>query len=509
MFRHQLRYGGVRPMSGLAQQRPDEPKSPWSRIIDHWLMLPPLVFAAIVYFPVTRNYFYIDDFLNLYHIVNDPPLQYLLRENGGHVLLARNTLFYLTFQAVGPAPELYYWCAFLTHLLNVGLLFLVIRRLTDRAGLASFGAALWGTSPLNEGTLGWYSVYGHALVGTTLLIVLAQAARLARSGRPPSRRTRIVWAALALLGATSFGTGVALAMALPFALYLLLPRAATRRPPLLALVVVVPLVYVGLTRFHESVSGVSAPVRVIVSNILSSLPDSLMIAARVTGVGVTRWLMSFYFSPTMSASAWYAVLGGFALLVAYAAWRSPTVQRRQITACVLLAASCYGLIAVARSLLQFWPDSVIATVTRYHYAPTIPLTILLCIMLAGVARRLSSAVRAAFLVAWYGVAVAGYLMLGPVIDHHDIERQQTQEVLSAVRAGAAAQPPGSTVRITNMPFRPFPLYSFVPGSAAAFTMFYADDLVDGRHIVFVEANPEIITMHAKGRRIARLLVSPE
>jgi hypothetical protein len=493
----------------MPQQQPDARTRLWSRITDQWLLLPPLIFAAVVYFPVTRNYFYLDDFLNLYHIVNDPPLQYLLRENGGHVLLTRNTLFYLTFQAVGPAPELYYWCAFLTHLLNVALLFLVIRRLTGRAGLASFGAALWGSSPLHEGTLGWYSVYGHALVGTTLLIVLAQAAGLARAGQQPSRRTRLLWGTLALLGATSFGTGVALAMALPFALYLLLPPSPSRRPPLLALVVVVPLVYVGLTRWYESVSGVSAPVRLIVRNILSSLPDSLMIAARVTGVGVTRWLMSVYFSPTTSASVWYAVLGGFALVVAYAAWRSPTMQRRQMAACVLLALSCYGIIAAARSILQFAPDSVIAAVTRYHYAPTIALTILLCIMLAGVAPRLSSSVRAASLLAWYGVVVAGYLAVGPAIDHHEVERQQTQEVLGAIRAAVATQPPGSTVRITNVQFRPFPLYSFVPGWAAAFTMFHADNLVDGRHVVFVEANPQIIAMHARGRRIGRLLVPPE
>jgi hypothetical protein len=40
-------------------------------------------------------------------------------------------------------------------------------------------------------------------------------------------------------------------------------------------------------------------------------------------------------------------------------------------------------------------------------------------------------------------------------------------------------------------------------------MFHADNLVDGRHVVFVEANPQIIAMHARGRRIGRLLVPPE
>src|SRR5262245_16182800 len=261
LFGHRLATAAYAPMTALMEGFPKERKIQWSRVPDYWLVLPPLIVTAIVYFPITRNYFYLDDFFNLYNIVNDRPLVYVLRENGGHVLVARNALFYLIFWLVGPHPELFYWSALLTHLLNVALLFVVILRLTGRSGLASFGALLWGSSPLQEGTLGWYSVYGHALVGTTLLIVLAQAAGLARRGQQPSRRTRSLWAGLALIGATSFGTGVALAMALPFALYLLLPPGPKRRPPLLALVVVVPLVYVGLTRLYEYSAGAPAPVR--------------------------------------------------------------------------------------------------------------------------------------------------------------------------------------------------------------------------------------------------------
>jgi hypothetical protein len=211
----------------------------------------------------------------------------------------------------------------------------------------------------------------------------------------------------------------------------------------------------------------------------------------------------------MRSTYWYVTLAGFALAVAYAAWRLPGTPRRQIAACVLLAGSCYAIIALARSILQVAADPVIAATTRYHYAATIPLTILLCVMLAGAARRLPAAVRGALLVGWYAVAVAGYVTLGKTIDHHDTERAQTQEVLRAVDAAVAAQPPGATVRVVNVPFRPFPLYSFVPGWAAAFTMFHADNMVDGRRVVFVEANPQIITMHAGGRRIAKLLVSPD
>ena len=472
-------------------------------------MLPPLVLAAVVYFPITRNYFYLDDFLNLYHIVNDSPLRYVLRENGGHVLLARNTLFYLTFALAGPHPELFYWTAFLTHLLNVGLLFLVLRRLTGRAGLASFGAAMWGASPLQEGTLGWYSVYGHAMVATALLIVLAQALRLAERGQRPSRNLQLLWGALALIGATSFGTGVAIAMTLPFALFLLLPPAARGRwPPLLPLVVLTPIVYVTLTRLYEYSSSAPAPVRSIARNIFSVLPDAVHTFARIMGVGVTRWLMGCFYPASFDAPHWYVGLVLFAIAVVLCAWRAPALVRRQMAACVLLALACYAIIAVARSLLQVAPDSMIAALTRYHYAPTIPLTMLLCLMLLPAAARLRAAVRRVILIAAYAVLIVGYAWMGPVIDRHDTERKQTREVLDAIRSAALNAPPGATVRIRNAQFRPFPLYAFVPGWAAAFTMFNADDTVEGRRVVFVESNPNIIASHGDGRRIGPLLVPP-
>src|SRR5262249_48876359 len=54
------------------------------------LFLLPLALAAVRYYPITGNYFFADDFLNLYHIADDPVPQYLITPNGGHVLLTRN-----------------------------------------------------------------------------------------------------------------------------------------------------------------------------------------------------------------------------------------------------------------------------------------------------------------------------------------------------------------------------------------------------------------------------------
>ena len=60
------------------------------------LLLAAVGFSAFVYYPITRNYFYADDFLYLFQINNVPLLEFLLTPNGGHAQFARNLLFYLS-----------------------------------------------------------------------------------------------------------------------------------------------------------------------------------------------------------------------------------------------------------------------------------------------------------------------------------------------------------------------------------------------------------------------------
>src|SRR5205085_725681 len=118
-----------------------------------------------------------------------------------------------------------------------------------------FGAALWGTSPLNGGTLGWYSVYGQVLVVTAALLIVDGALRAAVAGRTPSRAVRAWWYGLALFAANCFGTGTAVAIVLPAVLALLLPRDRAPRFPLLSLPVVVLALYVLQTWAYEALSG--------------------------------------------------------------------------------------------------------------------------------------------------------------------------------------------------------------------------------------------------------------
>ncbi|HEY3186368.1 MAG TPA: hypothetical protein VGJ70_02760, partial [Solirubrobacteraceae bacterium] len=187
--------------------------------------------AAAVYFPLTRNFFYAEDFYALYRLANGSVLRFVLEPEAGHVYVVRNALFYLFDRLFGPHPEAIFSAVLATHLLNVALVFGLVREITQSARLACFGAALWGTSPVEEGALGWYAVYGQVVATVIVLAVVRDVVRRAGDVR---RRTAWRWCALLLLATTCFGVAVGVSLVFPVVALLLVPalraRAAALRP---------------------------------------------------------------------------------------------------------------------------------------------------------------------------------------------------------------------------------------------------------------------------------------
>jgi hypothetical protein len=478
--------------------------------VSRLLCLLAVALTCVANYPIIGNYFFADDFLNLYHIVNDPLPQYLVTPNGGHVLLARNAVFYLCWRFFGTRAAGYFWTVLLTHLLNVALAFRAMRALTGSALLASLGAALWGTSPLNAGTLGWYSVYGQVLVVTAVLLILDGALRAGTTGEPPSRVMLAWWYALALIAASSFGIGTAIALVLPGVLALLLPAGRRVRPRLLSLVVVVPLLYVAQTWAYERLSDVDLHITTSVGLLLSDARSILEFGVGLVGFGLTGLLAG----PFVSASpvVWYAVLATFAAVVAAAVASASGSARSRLLACVVLVVTAYGIIALGRGMLATAlmksPIDAVLFVPRYHYAGQLFLTLLLTATVARLA-----AVRAEWLAivlgACYAAAIIANVGWSPSIDHHAEAREQTNEIVREIRSAIAAVPPGGTVRITNGPFNPLPFSpTLFPGWVATFTIFFPEDVVDGRHVYFVESNPDVREALRRGRRTSALVVAP-
>lgn len=482
----------------------------------------PLVAAALVYWPITGSYFYLDDFLHLYQLVNEPLGKLLIEPFGGHLYTMRNLVFAALFASFGPDPRPYFGLMLATHLANVGLLFVVIRRLTGSERLACAGATLWGTSPVLDGTLGWYSAHGHALVATAMLGVLADVLRAADRSACVSMRRLAVWYAALVVGATCYGTGIGVALAFPIVAALLLPRVPGRSRAVVGLCtlwVLLPGLY-RLAHYLWVLAYGGSPI---------GLPTQLqmMLAWKATG-GMLMGLLGHGVAnahlgtlrpangagPLTMASLAALYLLGVALVLL----RGSGPVRRQMLACVTLVVAPYLLIAIGRGNLYALVGLAGTTpfsnggTARYHYVGLIPLVVGSCLMVARLGAGSWPGPRAkdALLLALLVVLVGGYQRSTWRIDQWETARARTVGALDTIRARIRAAPPGSDVYLPARAFAPvggFVTQAMFPGWAALFAIFFPDDRVEDRRVHFVSGDPEVLAAARSGTRSAALLVA--
>jgi len=482
-----------------------------------WWIAVPLVLSAVATFPIARNFFFGDDLLNLYLIVNRPLGQTLLAPYGGHELFVRNGVMALLYAVFGPAPAAYYWNAVLTHLANVVLLAILIRQLTDSERLACFGAALWGTAPVIEGTIGWYAVCGHALATTCLLIVLIRLVQAGRRGTV-SALELAVWAVLLWAASTSFGVGLAFVLVLPVMAWLLLP-AAPLRPRIVvflsAAAVLVAVFYVAAQRVAAAWYGVS-PETPALAVVVRKAFGVLDIVANQLAFGTDQLVLGsaarFVVESWTGAAAAAAPIG---LLVVAAMWKAGSADRRAMLAFLALSLVTYGIIAAGR--VPFYPQfkHLLVRSDRYHYAAPLALAVVLCLALAQVrAQSLTAPLRTAALGASLVAVIIALATLRTPVSNHEFARDLTVVALASMDEVIDGAPPGEDVYIANQVFRGVgPMVVHVPlnfpGWAALFTVYYPSNVVQGRRVFFVEPDDKVRAAAADGLRSATLLVSPD
>ncbi len=484
----------------------------------HPLVLVPLGLTVWVYHPITRVFFFADDFVHFTEIVNEGPLVFLLKPFGGQAFLARNLVYLGLYRVFGVDPVRLQWIVLLTHLVNVGIAFAVLRAFTASAWLGCLGATVFGTSPLAAGTLGWYAAFGHVLVGTMLWLVLGSVACTAAGERVPVR-TVACWGALLLVGSTFYGPGMGAACAFPLAALVLLP-AARRQPRVIVALLALPAatigVYLGLRHLYTFIGG-RLPLEEILQQqlALSGFETIPPLFVQLLGYSAAGTLLGFFLSAYPAPAAWGAVVafaGGLALVL----WRGAGHTRRTALAMLLLWLGTYLVIAAGRahiySLFKIAP-SVAATMGRYHYAGLIPVVVVLCTILQVLvgARRVAQGTVVALLL---GLWVHGYRAGSFHIDErplcHDWFLSTRQEIATL----AAKAPPGP-VYIENGTTPPYVLGPaipdrYFPGRAGVFLLSHPTGRLDGRELRFVERDPEVLDWHAQtpGTPLARLLVAP-
>lgn len=498
--------------------------------------------AAIVQSPILGHFFRRDDFLHLYQIADLGWLRFALTTHGGHVLITSNTAFYLCHALFGLHAEMYYVVAWLTHLLNVALLYRVVEIATDRPALAFVPALLWGISGLAQEPLGWFSVYGHVLVATWVLWFLCDVAQVGRGRRELTAWTRARWVLLLLLAATSFGTGIPIAMLSGPVVYLLLAGHPGRRRAALwlgSLAVLVPAVYLVAIWIHsqwygEAGSGLGlgawfaalAPSNWWPTSSLLAMMIAYGVAHLLLGAAVTTTIDGVARGPFAGTSL-FAVLcisGAVAVallgMCAVSLRRASPATRQHIAGYAILAIGAYGIVALGRAAFygQFatsltWP----AAQPRYHYAGQALVAIVLALAAAqlplprlrpGVWAR-GAAVAALLLALGLGwtACLVVHGLLGPD------GRDAFSGTVASIQDAIASRPPGSDVRIENrfFPAAGIIMASSFPGTAAVFVIAFPGNEVDGRRVRFVERDPKRrleFTGRMPGTRMSELLVAP-
>jgi hypothetical protein len=482
--------------------------------------LVPVLLAACIYFPITRSFFYADDFVCLLSIRNDGFLRFVLRPFAGHDLVVRNLVFYASAWLFGLRAEFFYWTMLLTHLLNVWLLFRVLRNLTASDPLACVGAALWGTSPVLLGTLGWYSVYGQVLVVSALLVVLERVTRLARTRDAPGARAAGGWYVLLLLGSACFGTGLGVALAFPAVLFLLLP-AAWRRRGIRAAFLTLPLTTIALYLGDRSLHARLEPVLIrelIAENIsLARILGARHMVPGLLAEGIDTSLRSFFVSSSQPPGWGRTVtIVLFATCLLLLLWRGDMRTRRVVLGMAILCLAAYIPIAIGR----YGFVDPRAAQPRYHYVGSLPIVVLGCLILAHLARvwPLRPAPLVGLLVTTLALGAYGWARSDFRIDDHGACRAYLSRVLQGLDVEVESRPSGSTAFLENGkpsaallgPVMVTDALAF-PGRAAAFVLTHDTDELAGRRLRFIERDPTVVEWYAKFPEtpLARLLVPPD
>jgi hypothetical protein len=481
-------------------------------------VIAPAVLAAAVYHQLPGLYFFADDFACLLQMVNDGFARFVIQPFGGHVLVLRNLVIYVCWRLFGLDAAPWGWVTLLTHAVNAGLLARVAMRVTSRPLLAAFTGVLWGTSPVNAGALGWYAVYGQVL-GTTILLLLLDAVT-ANTGRVLTMSRALGWCALALAGATCFGTGIAVAIVLPAVALMLDP--SIRRSPAARLLLALPLatvaMYAGLLWLAACVAPPSMDQAILFATFHQRPDATLVMFLRLVGFGITSTLLSFAaIDPAHPDTT--TVLSVLAYVGVLSLGAVERRHRRTILAALLVAGAVYALVATGRAAIyaNFGRDMALAaTVSRYHYLAGVPLVLALCVALDAVADMpRAGRLVAPVLLAWATLMVVAWARSDWRLEQRDAQRQWVVTSLAAMDRAIDAAPPGTTVVLDNQP-PPYELLGAVlprvrfPGWVALFTLARPDDVVRGRRVRFVERDAAAWVEYRDLRgRVGSLLAGPD
>ena len=479
------------------------------------LTLLPGVAAGVAAWPILRNDFFADDYLHLFELANFGPVDFIVSPYAGQMYLARNAVFYLSYLAFGMRPAGYLGLALATHVAVSLLVGVVARRLTGNALVACLVGVLFAVSPAAHGTLGWYSVYGHALAALiTMLALLLVVPRHGDAG-PLASGTAVVVAALALAASQSFGTGAAVAIVLPVVVLLLRPATLRNRVScamLAAVPVLVLLAWAVITGRRSRLNPFGLESTMAMVGLASDLRHVGLVAAHLSGMGIEGLLLGVPFQLVNHGDLLSRVTIVSLLVAVATAFLVGSGRVRRVLAAGLLAvATCYLVVAAGRGVLYVALSRGqlivhLADTTRYHYLAQAWLAVVVAVTLDELGRHVPwRRAGGALLGIWIVWALASPVLLPPPGILGAAEAAQVTKVRQRLEQVVRSQPVGATV---CLPIEPVGLLG-VPGSLGVFVLYYPGEVLEGRRVRFVTLDPKLLALRDAGGRAGRLVVLPD
>lgn len=503
---------------------------------NYFLVITAMIFSALVHSSILRNFFFYDDYLHLYDAANRGFIKFIILPHGGHLYLVRNVIFYAFYKLFGFHTEIYFISVLLTHMLNVLLLFNILKNFTDNSYIAFSGASLWGINPINQGTLAWYSAYGHALAGTFFLWILYDISRINCRRIEITKTTVVRWMIILFACATCFGTGIALATTFPIVAWLLLYNEEKRKTVTKAMIFIVIIISVIWFFLNHQYKGINLESLVVANtpqdNSINALFDPfswgkiVIMLCELIAYSISSTLLGpFYtiinidnFKPVC-----YFISFFFLFLVVWTYLKGSTKLRYRLLSFLVLLISIYGFISLGRAVYYFHLghaiEKAILISPRWYYIGTMLVTIILCLLLERYPLRQLSKMKyikilpfillAIMIVPAIQIAYSSIIFRASQIQHLEYDM-----VLSEINRKIERQGAGQNVYIPNYRlkniFVPSEFKNF-PGAAALYIMSYPENIVNGRRVYFVEPDHDIVTNLRKQKsiRISGVLVKPD
>jgi hypothetical protein len=464
---------------------------------------------------IPHQFFFADDFGDLFELANNGPWALLTKPSLGHMCIVRNSSLYLNFLAFRMHAGAFFTGMLATHVVNVLLVFTVGRRLTRSSFLSCFAAVAFAISPQNPGTLGWYAVYGHAIATTfvlTLLLLLLDA----DDRRPIGTGRALAIAACALAASQSFGNGAAVAIVLPLVALLLRPRLWRNPIPALVLSLVPCAVLLAMWLMTTTQTRLNPKVPLntfILRYSLTDWPHILPMLFHLASVGSVTMLLGSMYSLSRYPDTLVRIvtLGCLAaLVVGFATGNSR--DRRRLSALLLVCLASYASIAAGRAtLIEMFAKgewvSTIAKALRYYYLSQAVFALLVVALLDQVFRRGDRVNRwgRAGLAVWMGWLVAGQLLRPSLPDDYEGIRSSLVYLRGITDAEIRKAAPGSVACVPN---RAVQLGNVLPGTFGVYVLYHPEDEFEGRRVYFTSSDPQELALRIPGSR-ARSLLVPE